>query len=204
VDKFTTLTAVACPLGLENIDTDQLMPARFMSRSRADGYGAVLLHDMRRDARGAPHTNSPLDDARFAGAQVLVARRNFGCGSSREAAVYALWDFGIRCVLAPSFGDIFASNAIKNGLLPAVMGEADIDTVLSILAGPGKPHMTVDLDQTRVAAGGQSFPFSIDPVWRLQLLNGWDDIDMTLRYKSEIASFRATRVATFPFVLPDN
>ena len=123
MQAFLPLNAIACPLGLENVDTDQLISARFMSRPRSAGYGGFLLHDLRFDPQTAQPLGCILDDPRFAGAKILVARRNFGTGSSREAAVYALWDYGIRCVIAPSFGDIFQSNAIKNGLLTAVVSE---------------------------------------------------------------------------------
>ena len=119
MQPFVTLTAPACPLPLSNVDTDQLIPARFMSRPRSEGYGDFLLHDLRRGEAGALDPAFPLNA--HPGAGILVARRNFGCGSSREAAVYALADFGFACVIAPSFGDIFASNAVNNGLLPATV-----------------------------------------------------------------------------------
>jgi 3-isopropylmalate/(R)-2-methylmalate dehydratase small subunit len=202
MDKFTTLNAVACPLGLANVDTDQLIPARFMSRSRAEGYGPVLLHDLRHGPDGVPHTDCPIDDARYSGVRILVARRNFGSGSSREAAVYALWDFGIRCVIAPSFGDIFASNAIKNGLLSAVVSEADAENMLQLLQRAKPPEMTVDLEQTHLVVGNQTFAFSIDPVHRVQLLNGWDDLDLTLQHEAAIKAFRAERMQRYQFVRP--
>jgi 3-isopropylmalate/(R)-2-methylmalate dehydratase small subunit len=202
MDKFTTLHAVACPLGVANIDTDQLIPARFMSRSRAEGYASALLYDMRHQLDGTPHTQCPIDDVRYAGAQVVVARRNFGCGSSREAAVYALSDFGIRCVIAPSFGDIFANNAIKNGVLPAVVSEADAEILLQILQQNDPPQITVDLEHTRLVVENRAFAFLIDPVHRLQLLNGWDDLDLTLQHRAAIEAFRADRLSRYPFVQP--
>lgn len=202
MDPFVKCTGIACPLGAENVDTDQLIPARFMSRSRASGYGAFLLHDQRFDAEGRPRMGYVVDAPRFAGASVLVARRNFGTGSSREAAVYALWDFGIRCVIAPSFGDIFASNAVKNGLLPAAMREEDVEDLLAWLSSAPAPTITVDLEQEKVTAAERNWPFAIDPVRRLQLLNGWDDIDLTLRHEPQIAAFRARHVASTPGALP--
>ena len=123
MQPFQRLTATACPLPYANIDTDQLIPARFMKRSRAEGYGGYLLHDMRFSGDGAEIADFPLNRSRYRNAQIIVARRNFGAGSSREAAVYALVDYGIRCVIAPSFGDIFASNSVNNGLLPARVDE---------------------------------------------------------------------------------
>lgn len=182
MEKFTRLTATACPLPLAGIDTDQLAPARFLKRKRSEGYGPVLLCDL----RGAP--GFPLDDPRYAGARILAARRNFGGGSSREAAVYALVDYGIRCVVAPSFGDIFASNAVGNGLLPAVVSEADAEAILHMLEA-STPSLTIDLEACRISAQGASWPFAIDPVWREKLLQGWDDIDLTLSRQSEIDAF---------------
>lgn len=199
MDIFTTLDAVACPLGLENVDTDQLIPARFMSRPRAQGYGQFLLHDLRFAGDGAT-TGFLLDQPRHKGAQVMVARRNFGTGSSREAAVYALWDFGIRCVIAPSFGDIFASNAVKNGLLPAQVSPDDAETLLAALEAADPPRLMVDLPAQTIAIGNHRIGFMIDPVRKLQLLNGWDDLDLTRRHLDEIAQFRARRAQDAPWV----
>ena len=192
MERFTTLTAIACPLALENIDTDQLIPARFMSRSRSAGYGGFLLHDQ----RFGPDSGAKgfiLDAPAYAGAKIMVTRRNFGTGSSREAAVYALWDFGIRCVIAPSFGDIFASNAVKNGLLPAQISEAEADQLLEALADTSAPMITVDLEASAITWGNQSIPFAIDAVRRLQLLNGWDDLDLTLQHQPAIHTYREQR-----------
>ena len=187
---FKALTARACPLPFESVDTDQLIPARFMKRTRAEGYGDALLYDRRFDAAGVPVPDFPLNDPRFAGAEFLVARRNFGGGSSREAAVYALADAGFRCVLAPSFGDIFAANAVNNGLLPARILEAESEELLRQLAG-GLSLMTVDLQTGTVAAGELRFAFDVDPVLRVKLLNGWDDLDLTESYAAERAVFTA-------------
>ena len=200
MQPFTTLTAPACPLGLENVDTDQLIPARFMSRSRTEGYGGYLLHDLRFGADGAS-LGFVLDDPCHAGTRILVGRRNFGTGSSREAAVYALWDFGIRCVIAPSFGDIFASNAVKNGLLPARVSEDEAEALLSALTH-GAAQLTVDLVGQTILAGNRQVAFTIDPVRRLQLINGWDDLDLTLHHAEEIAAFRACRLVAEPWILP--
>lgn len=201
MQPFTTLTATACPLGLENIDTDQIIAARFMSRSRAQGYGGYLLHDLRLDAEGASKS-FVLDDPRYAGSAILVTRRNFGTGSSREAAVYALWDFGIRCVIAPSFGDIFAANAVKNGLLPAVLPDAAVEDILAALAVADKPELGVNLEAQTIRSGNIHHSFSIDPVRRQQLLNGWDELDLTLRHEKAIAAFGAKRRATHPWIVP--
>jgi 3-isopropylmalate/(R)-2-methylmalate dehydratase small subunit len=202
MERFTQLEAVACPLGLANVDTDQLIPARFMKRSRADGYGAFLLHDLRFNQDGQVQGSFPLNNPRFAGAHILVARRNFGTGSSREAAVYALWDFGIRCVIAPGFGDIFASNAVKNGLLPATVTEAEAEKLLDQLEGSKAPVIRVDLETKKIAAGDLTIDFIIDAAQQVQLLNGWDDIDMTMRHREEIIRFKAYLLARTPWALP--
>ena len=187
---FTTLSARACPLPLQGVDTDQLIPARFMKRSRAEGYGGQLLHDMRFGTDGAPVADFPLNQPRFAGAQILVARRNFGTGSSREAAVYALADFGFRCVIAPSFGDIFAANAVNNGLLPARVSEADAEILLALMAQGGLDDLRIDLDARTITTGNQCIGFGIEPVWRTRLLNGWDDLDLTLSHRAAIDRFQ--------------
>ncbi len=200
MERFTTLTAIACPLALENIDTDQLIPARFMSRPRAAGYGGFLLHDQRFGPDGA--RGFILDSPAYSGTRILVARRNFGTGSSREAAVYALWDFGIRCVIAPSFGDIFASNAVKNGLLPAQVSEIEADQLLAVLSDAPAPMMTVDLEANAITCGNQSIQFVIDPVRRLQLLNGWDDLDLTLQHQAVIQDYRGRRARNQAWAFP--
>lgn len=201
MDRFTTLSAPAAPLALDNVDTDQIIPARFMKRSRAEGYGPVLLHDLRFDEAGTPRPDFVLNTPRHAGAKVLVAGRNFGSGSSREAAVYALWDYGIRCVIAPSFGDIFASNAVKNGLLPARVSEEDAATLQAWLNSANDTQLQVDLESCTITAGGQTIPFSIDPVRRTQLLNGWDDLDLTRERAAAIASFRTARAQAEPWAM---
>jgi 3-isopropylmalate/(R)-2-methylmalate dehydratase small subunit len=193
MQPFTRLTGRACPLPLQGVDTDQLIPARFMSRTRAEGYGGVLLYDLRFDEAGHPHPDFPLNRPERQGSSILLARRNFGSGSSREAAVYALVDYGIRCVIAPSFGDIFASNAVNNGLLPARMEEEAVEGLLSELEA-GMSMLTVDLESCRVEAEGAArlqISFAIDPVWRTKLLNGWDDIDLTLSHRPAIEAFAA-------------
>ena len=185
-------TAVA--LDRESIDTDQLIPARFMVAPRAAGYGSFLLHDLRHDVDGNLLPHFALN--RHPSASVLVTRRNFGSGSSREAAVYALVDFGIRVVVAPSFGDIFASNAVNNGLLPARVESTD--SVLDALSDGPLPAFA-DLETQTVVIGDVSLPFQIEVAWREKLINGWDDIDMTEAYSVEIAAFREMRSRTVPW-----
>lgn len=198
---FTRVTALACPLPIANIDTDQLIPARFMRRTRKEGYGPVLLHDLRFEADGTPKPDFPLNRPEYRGAGFIVARRNFGSGSSREAAVYALADFGIRAVIAPSFGDIFAQNAVNNGLLPVRLGEEAVENlILSLSAQP--TEITVDLENARVEADGLTLPFVIDPVWRTKLLNGWDDLDLTQSHAAEIRAFMERDARARPWMAP--
>lgn len=201
MEPFRMLSATACPLPRANVDTDQLIPARFMKRSRAEGYGDVLLHDLRLREDGTPDPDFPLNRARYKSAQVLVARRNFGAGSSREAAVYALMDAGLRCVVAPSFGDIFAANGVNNGLLPARVTEDDAEALLAILTDID-PSITVDLDNLRIVAGNRTFAFAVDPVWRTKLLNGWDDLDLTMSHADAIAAWSAKDAGDRPWGKP--
>jgi 3-isopropylmalate/(R)-2-methylmalate dehydratase small subunit len=180
----------AAALPADNIDTDQLIPARFMSTPRDQGYGDYLLHDLRRRADGTLDPDMPLN--RHAGLSVLVTRRNFGSGSSREAAVYALVDFGIRAVLAPSFGDIFAGNAANNGLLAARIDPADAEALIAMLAD-GAAAARIDIDAMRATIDGHAAPFTLPAASRDKLINGWDDIDLTRAHAPRIAAFRAAR-----------
>jgi 3-isopropylmalate/(R)-2-methylmalate dehydratase small subunit len=179
-------TGLAVALPMEGIDTDQLIPARFMSTPRAEGYGRFLLNDLRVDGQGKSLDHHPLN--RHPEASVLVAGRNFGGGSSREAAVYALVDFGIKAVIAPSFGDIFAGNAVNNGLLPARVTDAD-HAALSEALGKDVGSLTIDLDTCKITLGDLTLPFALDPVWRTKLIDGLDDIDMTAKHADAIAAF---------------
>ena len=199
---FIALSARACPFPYANVDTDQLIPARFMRRPRTEGYGPFLLHDLRRRADGELDPDFPVNAEAYAGAEILVARRNFGCGSSREAAVYALADYGFRAVIAPSFGDIFSSSAVKNGLLPARVSDAEAETLIAALIAGRAGTCTIDLPAQTIQAGDATIAFSIDPIWKLQLLNGWDDIDLTLNEAQAIAAFRARDEKARPWALP--
>jgi 3-isopropylmalate/(R)-2-methylmalate dehydratase small subunit len=189
MQPLAKLDGVAVALPLDNVDTDQLLPARFLKVPRSQGYGPLLLHDLRFGADGALRAGFPLNDPARAGASILVARRAFGVGSSREAAVYALVDFGIRCVVATGFGDIFAGNAANNGLLTAVVGEAEIERLLAAVEQHGRAR--VDLESCTVSTGDASLSFAIDPVRRIKLLNGWDDLRLTMSYKDAIDAFVA-------------
>ena len=190
MDKFTRLTATACPLNATNINTDQILPARYLKWPRSAGLGKVLFQDLRFSSDGGEQRDFPLNQPQWREAKIIVAGRNFGCGSSREAAVYALYDYGIRCVIAPSFGDIFAGNAVQNGLLTAtVTDDVAAELMAKLTATPGTP-VTVDLEQQTISCGNHSYGFAIDPVRRLRLLNGWDDIALTESFSDRIAAFK--------------
>ena len=201
---FKTLTGIACPLPIASIDTDQIIPARFMSRPRKEGYGGQLFFDLRRRHDGALRTDLTINDPTFAGAGILLARRNFGSGSSREAAVYAIVDAGFRVVIAPSFGDIFTANAVNNGLLPARVSEADGEALIALASGDAPARMTVDLESCSISACGRSFDFAIDPVHRTKLLNGWDDIALTMSLAPEIEAFAARDAVERPWAAPSS
>jgi len=202
VKGWSTHTGLAVRLALDDVDTDQLIPARFMSRSRADGYGDQLLHDLRRDARGEPDPDFPL--ARHPQASVLIAGRSFGSGSSREAAVYALVDAGIRVVVASGFGDIFAANAVNNGLLPARVDEVD-RVRLDDAVGERAVRAAVSLERATVSLDALTVAFELDDTRRTKLINGWDDIDLTLAREADIARFRERRrrEASWAWPAPD-
>jgi 3-isopropylmalate/(R)-2-methylmalate dehydratase small subunit len=202
MEKFVRLVTKACPLLFANVDTDQILPARFLRLPRSAELGRVLFHDLRRDTQGNERPDFPLNRPVWRDAKILVAGRNFGGGSSREAAVYALYEAGIRCVIAPSFGDIFAQNAVKNGLLAAILPEADAAELGAAIAADPDTPVSVDLEQQTIARGNRSFAFTIDPVSRNQLLNGWDDVEMTESYSERIAAFKATDRERRPWVRP--
>jgi len=202
MEKFARLVAKACPLPLPNINTDQILPARHLKLPRAAGLGSVLFHDLRRDAEGNESRDFPLNQPVWRDAAILIAGRNFGGGSSREAAVYALYDAGIRCVIAPSFGDIFAQNAVKNGLLAAVLAEADVAELSAAVTADPQMPVTVDLEQQTISRGNRSFSFGIDPVSRNQLLNGWDDVDLTDSFREQVTAFRAADRERRPWAWP--
>ena len=202
MDKFVRLTATTCPLTQSNIDTDQILPARYLKWPRSKGIGKVLFHDLRFDGQGREQADFPLNQPVWRNAKIIVAGRNFGGGSSREAAVYALYDYGIRCVIAPSFGDIFAQNAVKNGLLTAALPENEAAELADAITDDPELPVTVDLDQQTISRGNRSYSFAIDPISRSQLLNGWDDIDLTESHRNQIEAFKAKDRTTRPWAAP--
>ena len=202
MEKFVRLTAKACPLLLPSLNTDQILPARYLKWPRSKGLGTVLFEDLRKDDRGRPRADFPLNQPAYRDAKIILAGRNFGGGSSREAAVYAVYDHGFRCVVAPSFGDIFAQNAVKNGLLAAIMPEEEIAKIAAVLAADPEQAVSVDLEQQSISCNDQHCTFTIDPVSRNQLLNGWDDVDLTESYRANIAAFKARDQQDRPWATP--
>jgi 3-isopropylmalate/(R)-2-methylmalate dehydratase small subunit len=202
MEKFVRLTAKACPLMIANLNTDQILPARYLKWPRSKGLGSVVFYDLRRDAEGHERADFSLNQEVYRDAKILLAGRNFGGGSSREAAVYALFDYGLRCVIAPSFGDIFAQNAVKNGLLTAVVTETEIVELAAAISANPAQQMDVDLERQAISCANRSCAFTIDPISRNQLLNGWDDVDLTDNYRERIVAFKAKDRTARPWVMP--
>ena len=202
MDKFTRLTGAACPIDQPNLNTDQILPARYLKWTRAMGIGKVLFQDLRFDAEGKERPDFPINRPAWRNAKIVVGARNFGCGSSREAAVYALYDYGVRCVIAPSFGDIFSGNAIQNGLLTAIVTDEEAAEIMAALNRTPDMPVTVDLEQQTIVCGNRTYKFSIDPVRRMRLLNGWDDIALTESYRDRIAAFKTNDRAARPWAAP--
>lgn len=197
---FTTITATAAPLPIANIDTDQIIPKQFLSTIERTGLSKGLFYDLRFDAHGAPRADSVLDAPAYRGAQVLIAGENFGCGSSREHAAWALDDFGIRCVIAPSFADIFHGNALNNGILPVALPSAVVETLVAEARG-GNHVFTVDLNaQTVTSPSGAVHRFEIDAAAKRKLLSGLDDIGLSLAQAPAIDAFEARRGLMTPWL----
>jgi 3-isopropylmalate/(R)-2-methylmalate dehydratase small subunit len=195
MDKFTVLTGLVAALDRANVDTDQIIPKQYLSSIKRTGFAQGLFGDWRRDPQFV------LNQPRYKGATILLARRNFGCGSSREHAPWALMDYGFRCVIAPSFADIFFNNSFKNGFLPVVLSEAEVDRLFHDCAAFPGFQLTVDLDRQSVSAldGSQAMRFEVDPFRKYCLLNGLDEIGLTLRHADKIRAFEAQRKAQYPW-----
>jgi len=202
MDKFTTLTAVAAPLNVANVDTDKIIPARFLKTIKRTGLGKSLFADMRYNADGSEKPDFVLNQAKYRHAQILVAGDNFGCGSSREHAPWALLDFGIRCVIAPSFADIFFNNCFKNGILPIPLPEAEVAKLMDDAGLGTNARLTVDLErQVVVRPNGEEIGFEVDPFRKHCLLNGLDDIGLTLQHTAAIAAYEAHQPAWTPKII---
>jgi 3-isopropylmalate/(R)-2-methylmalate dehydratase small subunit len=204
VQVFTRVTAVAVPIDLPNVDTDRVIPARFLRKDKnVPEYASFLFHDVRFNADGSEKPEFVLNRQGFRGAGIVVAAENFGCGSSREAAVWALAAYGVRSVIAPSLGDIFHQNCFKNGLLPVILpADVTADLRRQLQAKPGLT-ITVDLEaQTVTAPDGARHRFDVDAFRKEMLLNGRDEIGLTLGYEAQIAEFEARRAREMAWAVP--
>jgi 3-isopropylmalate/(R)-2-methylmalate dehydratase small subunit len=189
MQSFTVHTGTVAVLDRDSVDTDQIIPKQFLKRTERTGYGDCLFFDWRLDREGKPNPAFPLNAVKYKGASILLAGKNFGCGSSREHAVWALRDYGFRAVIAPSFADIFANNCVKNGLLTVVLPPAEI-AALKSRDHAGRLELTVDLKKREVSAGdGFRAAFELDPFRRTCLLEGLDEIGMTLKHEAEISAY---------------
>ncbi len=198
---FTTLTGVAAPLPAANVDTDKIIPARFLKSISRDGFGKHLFANLRFRADGSENPDFVLNREPYRHAEVLIALENFGCGSSREHAPWALLDFGIRCVIAPDFADIFHSNCFKNGVLPVRLPREVCERLMEDAGMGPNARITVDLErQVVVRPNGEEIPFETDPLRRHRLLNGLDDIGETMQRGGAIDGFEAKQRAAQPWL----
>ncbi|MDP0925762.1 3-isopropylmalate dehydratase small subunit [Paracoccus onubensis] len=201
MDKFTTLTGIAAPMPLVNIDTDMIIPKQFLKTIKRTGLGVNLFDEMRYDRDGKELPDFVLNQPAYRDAQILVAGDNFGCGSSREHAPWALLDFGIRCVISTSFADIFFNNCFKNGILPITLPQEAVDALMDDARKGANARMTVDLEnQTVSSSDGQEFRFDIDPFRKHCLLNGLDDIGLTMEKAGAIDSYESQMTQARPWV----
>jgi 3-isopropylmalate/(R)-2-methylmalate dehydratase small subunit len=201
VEPFITLTAIAAPLPLANVDTDKIIPAQFLKTIKRSGLGVHLFDAMRYDGEGRERADFVLNRDPYRDAQILIAHENFGCGSSREHAPWALLDFGIRCIIAPDFADIFHNNALKNGVLPIRLPRAVCDALIEDAQLGGNARLTVDLArQVVVRPSGEEIAFDIDPFRKHCLLNGLDDIGQTLQRAPAIDAYEAGRRMSQPWL----
>lgn len=187
-EKFTTLKSTAVPLPNENVDTDQIIPARFLKATTREGFGENLFRDWRYDSNNQPVSNFVLNDSSFTG-KILVAGKNFGCGSSREHAAWAIYDYGFRVVVSSFFADIFKNNALNNSLLPVVVSDAFLKSLLDAIQKNPSLEVTVDLENQFIEFDGNKESFEINPYKKSCLINGYDDIDYLLSLDKEIRDF---------------
>jgi len=213
VQAFTRHQGLVVPLDRANVDTDQIIPKQFLKSIRRTGFGANLFDEWRYIDRGEPgqdpaqrrpNPDFVLNLPRYRGASILLTRRNFGCGSSREHAPWAIAEFGLRAIIAPSFAEIFYNNCFKNGILPIVLDERAVDELFqAVMAQPGY-QLLIDLPEQLVRkADGSAFAFEVDAFRKQCLLNGWDDIALTLRHAEQIREFESLRLRRFPWLARD-
>ncbi|PSO50357.1 MAG: 3-isopropylmalate dehydratase small subunit [Cyanobacteria bacterium SW_9_44_58] len=201
MDKFTTLTGIAAPLPRMNVDTDMIIPKQHLKTIKRTGLGKVLFDELRYQDNGEEIPDFILNQQPYRDAKILITGDNFGCGSSREHAPWALLDFGIRCVIAPSFADIFFNNCLKNGILPIALPQAQVDTLMADAKNPDTATMTVDLSQQTIQrSNGEIICFSVDEFRKHCLLNGLDDIGLTLEKADKIAEFERQQQESLPWL----
>jgi len=201
MEKFDRLTGVAAPLPMINVDTDQIIPKQFLKTIKRTGLGRYLFNDLRFDLDGSERPDFVLNKPAYRDARILIAGANFGCGSSREHAPWALLDFGIRCVIAPSFADIFYNNCFKNGILPVVLPEPEVERLMEEAGRGANAVFTVDLERQEISApDGRTVAFEVEPFRRHCLLNGLDDIGLTFEKGPAIDRFEAARAQQYPWL----
>jgi 3-isopropylmalate/(R)-2-methylmalate dehydratase small subunit len=195
MEPFNKLTGIVAPLEALHVDTDQIIPKQFLKRIERTGYEDMLFYDWRYSSDGMqPNPDFELNAPRYAGASILLTKDNFGCGSSREHAPWALNDYGFRCIVAPSFADIFYNNCFNNGMLPIVLSSSIVDGLFVEVRATEGYSLTVDLEaQTIATPSGRNISFEVDPFLRERLLNGWDQIGLTLRHEDAITAFENKR-----------
>ena len=204
MDAFTVLTGLVAPLDRVNVDTDQIIPKQYLKTIKRTGLREGLFTDWRYGSDGSPNPDFFLNQPRYQGATILLARDNFGCGSSREHAPWALLDYGFRCMIAPSFADIFFNNCFKNGMLPVVLQPAEVAQLFTEVAAQPSYQLTVDLAaQTVTTPAGTSFRFNIDPFPKECLLKGLDEIGLTLQHEADITAYEQRRKLEAPWLFPD-
>ena len=201
MEKFTTLTGVAASLPMVNVDTDMIIPARFLKSIKRTGFGKSLFYTLRYDENGKERPDFVLNKPAYRNAKILIAGNNFGCGSSREHAPWALADFGIRCVIAPDFADIFYNNSFKNGILLIKLPQEEIDKLHEDAERGANATLTVDLEKQEITGpDGGTIKFDVDPFKKHCLLNGLDDIGLTMQKEDKIAAFEKRQHAETPWV----
>lgn len=203
MESFTTHTGLVVPLDRVNVDTDAIIPKQFLKRIERTGFGPFLFYDWRYLEDGSPNPDFVLNQPRYQGASILLARDNFGCGSSREHAPWALQQYGFRAIIAPSFADIFYNNCLQNGLLPVALRSEEVDALFKRTQTEEGYRLTIDLHAQQVSdVHGFQAHFEIDPYRKECLLQGLDDIGVTLRYEADIAAYEARRPAYYEIDLP--
>ncbi len=201
MEKFTRLTGVAAPLPITNIDTDMIIPKQFLKTIKRSGLGKALFHEMRYNEDGSENPDFVLNKPQYRNASIIVAGDNFGCGSSREHAPWALLDFGIRAIISTSFADIFYSNCFKNGILPIVLPKEDVDKLMEDAARGANATVTIDLERQEITGpDGGTIHFDIDPFRKHCLLEGLDDIGLTLQKRDRIAAYEKKQAETMPWL----